>query len=156
MLLDTHLSNIFLKGMIDMKINIHNQTDQSIKEVKQILNKLFKVVDDPSSMEIILVTQEMIHQMNLKFRDIDRPTDVLSFVNDDEDIKSLGDIFISLEQARKQALDYDHSFEREVGFLAVHGYLHLKGYDHHSQDEENEMIKAQEEILNKADLKRRT
>jgi probable rRNA maturation factor len=139
-----------------MKINIHNQTDQSIKEVKQILNKLFKVVDDPSSMEIILVTQEMIHQMNLKFRDIDRPTDVLSFVNDDEDIKSLGDIFISLEQARKQALDYDHSFEREVGFLAVHGYLHLKGYDHHSQDEENEMIKAQEEILNKADLKRRT
>jgi probable rRNA maturation factor len=139
-----------------MKINIHNQTDQSIKEVKQILNKLFKVVDDPSSMEIILVTQEMIHQMNLKFRDIDRPTDVLSFVNDDEDIKSLGDIFISLEQARKQALDYDYLFEREVGFLAVHGYLHLKGYDYHSQDEENEMIKAQEEILNKADLKRRT
>jgi probable rRNA maturation factor len=139
-----------------MKINIHNQTEESIKQVKQVLNKVFKTVDDPTSMEVILVTQEVIHQMNLKFRDIDRPTDVLSFVNDDEDINSLGDIFISLEQARKQALDYDHSFEREVGFLAVHGYLHLKGYDHHSEDEEKEMIKAQEEILNKADLKRRS
>ncbi|BCR35539.1 rRNA maturation RNase YbeY [Mariniplasma anaerobium] len=138
-----------------MKINIHNQTDESIKEVKLVLNKVFKTVDDPSSMEIILVTQEMIHQMNLKFRDIDRPTDVLSFINDDQDIESLGDIFISLEQARIQALDYDHSFAREVGFLAVHGYLHLKGYDHHSDIEEEEMIKAQEEILNKADLKRR-
>lgn len=139
-----------------MKINIHNQTDETIKEVKQVLNKVFKTVDDPSSMEIILVTQDMIHQMNLKFRDINGPTDVLSFVNDDQDIKSLGDIFISLEQARKQAFDYDHSFEREVGFLAVHGYLHLKGYDHHSDIEEEEMIKAQEEILNKADLKRRS
>jgi probable rRNA maturation factor len=138
-----------------MKINIHNQTDESIKEVKQVLTKVFKTVNDPSSMEIIFVTQDMIHQMNLKFRDINRPTDVLSFVNDDEDIESLGDIFISLEQARIQALDYEHSFEREVGFLAVHGYLHLKGYDHHSDIEEEEMIKAQEEILNKADLKRR-
>jgi probable rRNA maturation factor len=138
-----------------MKINIHNQTDESIKEVKQVLTKVFKTVNDPSSMEIIFVTQDMIHQMNLKFRDINRPTDVLSFVNDDEDIESLGDIFISLEQARIQALDYEHSFEREVGFLAVHGYLHLKGYDHHSDIEEEEMIKVQEEILNKADLKRR-
>lgn len=139
-----------------MKVNIHNQTELSIKEIKKVLNKVFKTVDDPSSMEIICVTQEMIHQMNLKFRNIDRPTDVLSFVNDDQDIKSLGDIFISLEQARKQALEYEHSFEREVGFLAVHGYLHLKGYDHHSDIEEKEMIKAQEEILNKADLKRRS
>jgi probable rRNA maturation factor len=138
-----------------MKINIHNQTDESIKEVKQVLSKVFKTIEDPSSMEIICVTQDIIHQMNLKFRNIDRPTDVLSFVNDDQNIDSLGDIFISLEQARIQAVDYDHSFEREVGFLAVHGYLHLKGYDHHSEAEEKEMIEAQEKILNKADLKRR-
>lgn len=137
-----------------MKINIHNQSQQSIKEVTKVLKKVFKTIEDPLSMEIILVTQEIIHQMNLTYRQIDRPTDVLSFVNDDQEILSLGDIFISLEQASLQAEEYGHSLKREVGFLAVHGYLHLKGYDHHSVDEEKEMIKAQEEILNKADLKR--
>ncbi|MCD4826571.1 MAG: rRNA maturation RNase YbeY [Acholeplasmataceae bacterium] len=137
-----------------MKINIHNQSQQPIKEISQVLKKLFKTVEDPFSMEIIIVTQEIIHQMNMTYRQIDRPTDVLSFVNDDKEISSLGDIFISLEQANLQAKEYGHSLNREVGFLAVHGYLHLKGYDHHSDEEEKEMIKAQEEILNKADLKR--
>ena len=138
-----------------MKINIHNQTDENIKENIRTLKKIFKKVKEPLSMEIVFVTEKEIAKMNLNFRQIDRPTDVLSFVNDDENIKSLGDIFISLDQARKQALEYEHSYEREVGFLAVHGYLHLKGYDHHSKDEEKEMIKAQKEILDKADLKRR-
>ena len=138
-----------------MKINIHNQTDENIKENIRTLKKIFKKVKEPLSMEIVFVTEKEIAEMNLNFRQIDRPTDVLSFVNDDENIKSLGDIFISLDQARKQALEYEHSYEREVGFLAVHGYLHLKGYDHHSKDEEKEMIKAQKEILDKADLKRR-
>lgn len=139
-----------------MKINMHNQTDQDVAEIKKLLKKVFKKVKDKKSMEIIFVNLNEIHQMNLKFREIDRPTDVLSFVNDDEDISSLGDIFISLEQAEKQAKDYEHSFEREVGFLAVHGYLHLKGYDHHTPEEEKEMIEIQETILNKAKLKRST
>lgn len=137
-----------------MKINIHNQTELPIKEVKKVLKKVFKTVEDSSSMEIVLVTQEIIHQMNMTYRQLDRATDVLSFVNDDQEISSLGDIFISLEQANLQAKDYGHSLNREIGFLAVHGYLHLKGYDHHTDEQEKEMIKAQEEILNKADLKR--
>jgi probable rRNA maturation factor len=137
-----------------MKINIHNQTQEDIKDVVKLLKKVFRPIKEKLSMEIIFVTQEIIHEMNRNFRQIDRPTDVLSFVNDDESIKSLGDIFISLEQAHLQAKDLGHSFEREVGFLAVHGYLHLKGYDHHSPDEEKEMIEMQEYILNKANLKR--
>jgi probable rRNA maturation factor len=137
-----------------MKINIHNQTLEDIKDVVKLLKKVFRPIKEKLSMEIIFVTQEIIHEMNRNFRQIDRPTDVLSFVNDDESIKSLGDIFISLEQAHLQAKDLGHSFEREVGFLAVHGYLHLKGYDHHSPDEEKEMIEMQEYILNKANLKR--
>lgn len=136
-----------------MKINIHNQTDQDVIEVKKLLKKVFKKVKDKKSMEIIFLTLDQIHQMNLEFREIDRPTDVLSFINEDDET-SLGDIFISLDQARKQAKDYEHSFEREVGFLAVHGYLHLKGYDHHTKDEEKEMTEMQEIILDKAKLKR--
>jgi len=139
-----------------MKINIHNQTEQNTQDVEKLLRKVFKTVKDKKSMEIVFVTLKQIHQMNLEYRQIDRPTDVLSFINDDENIKSLGDIFISLDQANKQANDYGHSFEREVGFLAVHGYLHLKGYDHHSSEEEKEMLEMQNQILNKAKLQRST
>ncbi len=139
-----------------MKINIHNQTEQNTQDVEKLLRKVFKTVKDKKSMEIVFVTLKQIHQMNLDYRQIDRPTDVLSFINDDENIKSLGDIFISLDQANKQANDYGHSFEREVGFLAVHGYLHLKGYDHHSPEEEKEMLEMQNQILNKAKLQRST
>lgn len=123
--------------------------------VSKTLKKLFKKIKDNQSMELIFISQKAIHDMNFNFRDIDQATDVLSFINDDEDSQSLGDIFISLEQAEKQARDYDHSFAREVGFLAVHGYLHLKGYDHQNETEEKIMIKAQEEILNQAKLNRR-
>ena len=139
-----------------MKINIHNQTHEDIKDMIKLLKKIFKTIKEKQSMEIVFVTLDQIHQMNLNFRQIDRPTDVLSFVNDDEDIKSVGDIFISLDKAKEQAQAYEHTFEREVGFLAVHGYLHLKGYDHHTPEEEKEMIQKQEEILNKAKLRRST
>jgi len=137
-----------------MKVNIHNQTNEDIKDVIKLVRKVFKPIKEKSSMEVVFVTQDVIHEMNKNYRQINRPTDVLSFVNDDESIKSLGDIFISLEQAHLQSKDLGHSFEREVGFLAVHGYLHLKGYDHHSPEEEKEMIDMQEKILEKAKLKR--
>lgn len=139
-----------------MKVNIHNQTNDDVKAVEKLLKKIFKTIKEKLSMEVVFVTLDQIHKMNQDYRQIDRPTDVLSFINDDESIKSLGDIFISLEQAKRQANDYGHSFEREVGFLAVHGYLHLKGYDHHTPEEEKEMIKMQEIILNKAKLQRST
>jgi probable rRNA maturation factor len=118
------------------------------------MKRIFKHVKEKGSMQIVFVTQEEIHRLNLTYRNIDRPTDVLSFPNDDSDDKSLGDIFISIEQAIKQAEEYGHGLDREMGFLAVHGYLHLKGYDHHSPEEEKDMMLKQEDMLRKAKLER--
>lgn len=136
-----------------MKIQIHNQTKEDIKDIKGILQKIFKPIKQEKNMQIIFLEQQAIHDMNMTYRQIDRPTDVLSFINDEDD-DSLGDIFISIEQARLQAEDYGHSFAREIGFLAVHGYLHLLGYDHHSEAEEKLMIEEQERILKNANLER--
>ena len=105
-------------------------------------------------MQVIFVDNKQITDINKTYRNIDKPTDVISFPNDDEKDDSLGDIFISIDQAKIQALDYGHTLEREIGFLAVHGYLHLLGYDHHTEADEKEMFTLQEEILNKANLKR--
>jgi len=137
-----------------MKVNLHNQTTQDIKEIKKLLLNIFKNVSDKMSMEIILVDNEIIKHLNKTYRNIDNPTDVLSFPNDDESIKSLGDVFISIDKAIEQAKELNHSFDREIGFLAVHGYLHLKGYDHHTDEEEKQMVLLQEEILSKANLLR--
>ena len=137
-----------------MKIQLHNQTKEDIKEIKEILQKIFKPIKQEKNMQIIFLEQKAIHEMNMTYRQIDRTTDVLSFINDDEADDSLGDIFISIEQARLQADDYGHSFAREIGFLAVHGYLHLLGYDHHTDEEEKQMIEEQERILKNANLER--
>ncbi|EXX91906.1 metalloprotease [Paenibacillus darwinianus] len=114
-----------------------------------------------------------IHRLNRDYRGIDRPTDVLSFAMqeetedepeitfevDDESEEDplsglLGDIVISMERAKAQSEDYGHSLEREVGFLFVHGFLHLLGYDHESEAEEADMTAKQEAILQKAGLTR--
>jgi len=137
-----------------MKTNLFNQTEHDIKPYKKLMKRIFKHVKEKGSMQIVFVTQEEIHRLNLTYRNIDRPTDVLSFPNDDSDDKSLGDIFISIEQAIKQAEEYGHGLDREMGFLAVHGYLHLKGYDHHSPEEEKDMMLKQEDMLRKAKLER--
>lgn len=137
-----------------MKTNLFFQTDDSPKEIQKLIHHIFKRVKEKQSIQIIFVSQNEIQRLNSTYRQIDQPTDVLSFINDDPKDKSLGDIFISIEQAKKQASSYGHSFERELGFLAVHGYLHLKGYDHHTEAEEKEMQKMQEDILAKAKLER--
>jgi len=101
-----------------------------------------------------------IRELNNKFRQIDRPTDVLSFPlfdfeGDseeppvDEIMNMLGDIVISLERAKEQADEYGHSFEREVAFLCVHSMLHLLGYDHETSEEDDKNMRArQTEIMN--------
>jgi len=136
-----------------MKVNYFNKTKIKTEEIRKTLNHVFSFVDDDKTMNIVFVSNKKIHEMNLYFRNIDRPTDVLSF--EEDDIESLGDIFISLEKALEQSVAYGHSFLREVAFLAVHGYLHLKGYDHKTKEEEKKMIDNQEEILKKAGLERK-
>ena len=101
---------------------------------------------------ITLVDDEEIHRINLEYRGVDRPTDVISFpANEGEDIIAppgfLGDIIISLPRAQAQAEEYGHSLKRELSFLAIHGALHLMGYDHMEEAEAREMFAMQEDIL---------
>lgn len=118
---------------------------------------------------ITIVDNERIHEINREYRSIDRPTDVISFAiedNDDEvfDIffgeddevfpRLLGDIFISIDKAKEQAQKFGHSLEREIGFLTVHGFLHLNGYDHQTDEEEKEMSDLQDKILEENGLER--
>ena len=108
---------------------------------------------------VTFTDNEGIHELNKKFRGVDKPTDVLSFpLFDyegeseeppiDEIINNLGDIVISLERAQEQAAEFGHSFERETAFLCVHSMLHLLGYDHErSEEEDAEMRSKQREIM---------
>lgn len=120
---------------------------------------------------LTFVDNQEIHQLNKQYRGIDRPTDVLSFaMNDDVDdeleiifeVESedeldplsgmLGDIIISVERAEEQRIEYGHSLEREIGFLFVHGFLHLLGYDHQDDEAEAIMMAKQEAVLQKVGL----
>ena len=106
-----------------------------------------------AELSLTFTDDQKIHALNLKYRNVDRPTDVLSFPMEDEE--TLGDIVISLERAKAQAETYGHSFEREAAFLCVHSVLHLLGYDHErSEAEEKDMFSRQEEILSRMGLTR--
>ncbi|WP_214824476.1 rRNA maturation RNase YbeY [Exiguobacterium algae] len=123
-------------------------------------------VEEPSELSVTFLTNEEIHDINREWRGKDAPTDVISFAFDemgeeemdfmlDEDEPHLlGDLVISVERCREQAADYGHSFERELGFLAIHGFLHLLGYDHMTPEEEAVMTARQEEVLAHFELKR--
>src|SRR5690554_645762 len=137
-----------------MKVNFHNQTDKDVREHLKTIKKVFRKIKNKNQMEIIFVSPETIKDLNNTYRSINEETDVLSFVNDEEDTNSLGDIFISLNRAYEQAEMFGHTIKREVAFLAVHGYLHLIGYDHETKDDEKIMFEKQEEILNKAKITR--
>ena len=107
-----------------------------------------------TSFNVIIVDNNYIHELNKNYRDIDRETDVITFALEDEDsvklpgdMRILGDIYISINKARSQAIEYGHSFEREICFLAVHGFYHLLGYDHMNEEEEKVMFGKQEEVL---------
>lgn len=113
---------------------------------------------------VTLVDDETIHKMNKQYRQIDRPTDVLSFpMMDERDegwpqyeemLPLLGDIVISVPRAIEQAEEYGHSLERELGFLVTHGMLHLVGYDHDNEEAESVMIHKQEGVLASVGLTR--
>lgn len=111
-----------------------------------------------SEVSVTFVTDEMIRDINREYRGKDQPTDVISFAMEElgegetailgsSEPRMLGDIIISLDRTKKQAADYGHSFERELGFLAVHGFLHLLGYDHLTEEDEKKMFSRQDDIL---------
>lgn len=115
---------------------------------------LEKLNIENSTFSVILTDDEEVHYLNKTYRNIDRTTDVLSFALNDNGafpgpINVLGDIFISIPKMKEQAIEYCHSEKRELSFLALHGLLHLLGYDHtKGPKEEEEMFGLQKEILN--------
>ena len=141
-----------------MKINFFNESSLDTKPYVKIIKGVFKTIKNKKEFNIIFVDDEEIQRINREYRKIDKVTDVISFaLCDDPDNQmtdELGDIFIDLDQAFRQAKDYGHSITREVAFLAVHGYLHLCGYDHMTKEDEEIMFKKQDEILNKAKITR--
>ncbi len=118
------------------------------KYIPLIFERLFTIVKDNRKewgATIILIDDSEMHSMNRNYRNIDKSTDVLTFLSDEDDY--LGDIFINVDRLAQQADDYGHSLKREFCFLVAHGALHLLGYDHMNKEEETIMFNLQEEIL---------
>jgi len=118
-----------------------------------------------AELSIIFVNNSRIQEINQQYRDKNQPTDVISFaleemgegevkIVDGDMPRILGDIIISIPKAKEQAEEHGHSFERELGFLTVHGLLHLLGYDHLTPKDEKEMFMLQEELLSSYGLNR--
>ena len=147
-----------------MEIEIFNETNVNLnnefKVLKNVLiHGLKKVGVEEAIFSVIIVDNDYIHHLNKEYRHIDRETDVITFALEDDktfnpDIRILGDIYISFDKVKSQSEEYGHSLLRELCFLAVHGMLHLLGYDHMKKNEEEVMFKLQEEILDEMGIKR--
>lgn len=134
------------------------------KRLQDGLNAVAKLhdLDDMTEVDITIVDDEEIHQLNRDYRNVDRPTDVLSFALDEDDedepellegqLHLLGDIIISAETATRQAEEFGHGLEREIVYLAVHGLLHLLGYDHMVEEDKVIMRAKEEEALRAINL----
>jgi probable rRNA maturation factor len=146
-------------------ISFTNKTSEDIKELS-VLEELIAFAASYQKLNnvvfsIIFINDAEIHEMNKQYRNIDRATDVLSFAFEDSDdglvddeMRMLGEIYISIDKAHEQALAYGHSYLRELSFLMIHGFLHLLGYDHMTEEDEKEMFGLQEVILNEFGIKR--
>ena len=152
-----------------MKLRIYFENDQEKYKVSYNLKMLLREAIETTldfedfnavcEVSVTFTDNDGIRELNKKFREMDKPTDVLSFPLLDFDgdceeppidelISNLGDIVISLERAKEQAEEFGHSFAREVAFLTVHSMLHLLGYDHEKGDEEDREMRArQSEIM---------
>lgn len=140
-------------------------SNMAAKLIKSAITKTLEVegVTLPCEVNVLLTDDAGIHEINLEFRSVDRPTDVLSFPmneliagefsseycekNMDTDKIMLGDMVLSLERAREQAIEYNHSENREISYLTIHSILHLLGYDHMDEAEEKRLMRSREEIV---------
>jgi len=142
-----------------------------IEENKEYEDKVFKVIKKCFEEEklkelnlyisITLTTPQKIKQLNKHYRNIDKETDVLSFpMFEKEELEKrkglnqdvLGDIVISIEKVKEQSQEYGHSFERELAYMAVHGFYHLMGYDHMNENDKLLMRQKEENVLNKLNI----
>ena len=143
-----------------MIITIYNRTNQDMSSDERLFEQIAESAEkrldlrDDYELSVTFVRSRTIHTINRDYRGIDRPTDVISFaIRDDmeedfpEEITDLGDIFINIDYAKKQAEQYGHSVKRETAFLFTHGMLHCLGYDHMKEEDEKVMFALQDEIL---------
>lgn len=132
--------------------------DKDYSFLESLLDYAIKKFEIDGIFSIIFISDDRMHEMNYKYRGIDRTTDVLSFaLNDSVDnfeveIEVLGDIFISIPKMIEQANEYGHSEKRELSFLTIHGLLHLLGYDHMKKEDEEVMNALQKEVLEDAGI----
>ncbi len=146
------------------KMEISEYLEGRLKEGLNAVAKLHDLTDD-TEVGITLVDDERIHEINREYRNVDRPTDVISFALDDDLEDSdepelidgpeehlLGDIIISVETANRQGEEFGHGLEREIVYLAVHGLLHLLGYDHMVEEDKVIMRAKEEEALRAINL----
>ena len=145
------------------KVDVHflnieenrNYSTQIAKIIKECF-KQEKFLDKNLYVNVILTTPEDIRKFNKEYRNIDKETDVLSFPMFEKEelenmklnhIEVLGDIVISIEQVKKQAIEYEHSFEREFAYMVVHGFCHIIGYDHIEEEDKKKMRQEEKKIL---------
>ncbi len=157
--------NVVIETSVDVRVDVSQYPSINESFVHKVLQAAGEHVSTSGEVSVSFVSDEEIHMLNREYRGVDRPTDVLSFAlrEGDDDVSSLtetdglellGDIVISVPRAVAQAAEYHHSVEREVGFLLVHGFLHLIGYDHQDEASEREMFQLQEDVLQKLGLTR--
>lgn len=163
-----------------MTLYIENEQEKEIlfdynALLERIISFMLDYSDCPYDVEVsvVITDDEAIHETNREFRDMDKPTDVLSFPMcnyitpgdfdslEEQDVFNpetgeliLGDIMISYDHVLKQAEEYGHSLVREFAFLTVHSMLHLFGYDHETEDERNTMERMQEDVLSELKITR--
>lgn len=123
-----------------------------VDKIEKYVDYLNGKLNNTRMFSLVAMDNEEIHNINLEFRGVDRPTDVLSFEEPTEDY--LGDILISIPRAKEQAVDYGHSYERELLFLITHGFLHINGYDHLNDKDEKEMFDLQRKLLDEYGITR--
>ena len=142
---------------------IFNETNETIdiQDIETLLDNTVKFLSiEEAIFNVIIVNDEKIHEINREYRNVDRPTDVISFALEDDktmtsEVRILGDIYVSIDTARRQAYEYYNTEKEELRFLIIHGLLHLLGYDHMNESDEKEMMSLEEEVLCDYDPERR-
>lgn len=145
------------KASFEFELNFINKYDDKYNSYEAIFIDLFNKVIQHLNLEgtfelsVTLVDDQEIHNINKEYRNIDRVTDVISFENEVEFAhtlyRDLGDVFIAIPQALRQAKEYGNTEQRELSFLFIHGLLHCLGYDHCNDEDEKQMFELQEVIL---------
>lgn len=153
-----------------LEVDFQDEGQEVSEEMLHLLDELLihaaqRLEISNAELSVVFVDNARIQEINATYRDKNQPTDVISFALEEEGEgevpiiggdfpRVLGDIIISVPKAKEQAEELGHSFRREMGFLTVHGFLHLLGYDHMTESDEVEMFALQEELLDSFGLLR--